>query len=403
MADLNPTTSTVPATSAAPVSAPFVAATTPDVAPQISSSEPILGGFGELESMFSDAARTPTPEPVSQPSVTPPQSSLAEQAAEFGLQLPATATEREVAAALIEHARGLKTYADFGRTLAPHANKLQQFFAQGDAPAQPAAPAAPASAAPEPAEWTPQQHFAALWEAPQLTPQMQYAINNGMVQTDAETGQIVPKPGMELFVAPIINDLNRAVSWKRDQWRSIMDGNPYQHFYEKLQEPIDRRIEQKFHAFLQSQEQTAQQSQIQFQAADSVAKFEQDNASWLFQAAAGGGQMPTEKGQQFVNMAREYGANWTGDANTLLNLCKTAVLGAQPAAAAPVPASGQPAPPAAVSVQQQQSFLETAIDRASRTSNGGVNTIQSPSGPAVVTSGELESMFLRDFQAANAA
>jgi len=409
MADLNPTQPVMASTNAAAPSAPVVNSTTPDVV----TSPSIDTSFAELESMFSNAAResqvtetAPQPTSVAPQAaaattpVAPAEPSLAEQAASLGLQLPATATDREIAAALLSETRRLAPFAQYGQALAPHAQQLQQFFASGNQPAAaaPAAPQAPAQPASD--QWSPQEYFSKLWDAPQLTPQMQYAINNGMVQTDAETGQIVPKPGMELFVAPIIADLNRAVSWKRDQWRSIMDANPYEHFYKKLEDPIRAAAREEVAKHLSQVQQQQQRVQIQTVAADSVNSFEKANADWLFQPAAGGGRMPTEKGQKFIDMARQCSAHWTGDAAALLDLCKTAVLGATAPSA---PAASALATPVANNVQQQQSFLEKAVDRASRAPNGGANTIQSPTGPVVVSPGELENMFVNEFRAASHA
>ncbi len=372
---------------------------------------------GDLSSMFSAAQATGGEPTTSQPSsatVSAPSASagstptattvsaLAAQAAELGIQLPATASDADVASALMSRYQQMAPMAQYAQSLLPHADAINEFFAtRGQVPAQPASPA-------KPAEWSLDGHFQKHWDGPKLTQEMQFAINQGMVVRDAETGLMVPKPGMEMMVAPILQGLNQAINWQSDAARGFI-ADPYRKTWDVLQDPIERLVQQKFQSYMQYQQQQFQAAQSQQTAADSVNQFEVANKEWIYQPANNGGMLLTPKGQQFVKLVKDLSANFSGDANVLLSVCKQAVLGAEatgnpagnsaPAAAAPVAAST----PSQVSQQQKSSFLQNALSAAAHQPSGGGNHVQSPSGPSVVSPMELDSMFLNDFRAAAAA
>mgnify|MGYP001588865525 CR=1 FL=1 len=380
-------------------------------APQVIAPQTQGEDHPDLASMFTQAQAAsqdtapsqPDAATASAPSVpagsTPTQvSALAAQAAQLGFQLPATASDAEIATALMGRYQQIAPMAQYAQALLPHADQINEFFAsRGQAPAQPAAPQAPA-------EWSVDGHFQKHWDGPKLTSEMQFAINNGMVVRDPESGLMVPKPGMEMMVATLLQGLNHALNWRSEKARDFIE-DPFRKTWSVLQDPIERLVEQKIQARLQAQ--SSQQD-----AVGAVNQFEQANTNWMYQAANNGGQLLTPKGQAFVRLAKQMGANYSGDPLMLLELCKAAVNGVAPEAAAqaavvaavqPIAAPVAATTPAQVSAQQKSSFLHNAIANAAHQPSGGANTVQSPTGPVSVSPGELESMFVNDFRATVAA
>ena len=395
------------------IAAPATTSATAVAAPQVIAPQTQVDEPADLSSMFTQAqAASAQPETTPAASVpatvastdatptaaaVPQVSALAAQAAQLGFQLPATASDAEIATALMSRYQQIAPMAQYAQSLLPHADEINQFFAQrGQAPAAAAAPAAPP-------EWSVDGHFQKHWDGPKLTSEMQFAINNGMVVRDPETGLMVPKPGMEMMVAPLLQGLNHALNWRSEKARDFIE-DPFRKTWSVLQDPIERLVEQKIQARLQAQ--SSQQD-----AVGAVNQFEQTNDAWMYQAANNGGKLLTPRGQAFVRLAKQMGANYSGDPVMLLELCKAAVHGAIPEAAAPATAAATPAAPAPVaaptpaqvSAQQKSSFLQTAIANAAHQPSGGANTVQSPTGPVSVSPGELETMFVNDFRATVAA
>jgi hypothetical protein len=380
----------------------------PVAAPQAESSV----DSGDLSSMFSAAqvagSESAAPVNATEPQVAPGISALASQAAQLGIQLPATASDADVATALMARYQQMAPMAQYAQSLLPHANEINEYFAsKGQAAAQPAAPV-------KPEEWSVDGHFQKHWDGPKLTQEMQFAINQGMVVRDPESGMMMPKPGMELMVAPILQGMNSALNWRNEAARGFIE-DPFRKSWTVLQEPIERLIQQRFQAYQQAQQQQYQAVQSQQTAADSVNSFEVANKDWIYQPANNGGVLLTPKGQQFVRLVKELSGNFTGDANLLLHVCKQAVNGVEPAAnpagngevaaqSNPSPGSGPIQSTAAqVSGVKKTSFLQNAINNAAHQPSGGANTVQSPNGPVTVTPMELENMFVNDFRAASAA
>ncbi len=360
---------------------------------------------GNLSSMFS-AAQSAGSQPDSTAqgtpvaaSAAPTVSALAAQAAQFGIELPATATDADVATALMGRYQQMVPMAQYAQSLLPHADAINEFFAQrGQAQAAPAASAAPA-------EWSLDGHFQKHWDGPKLTAEMQFAMNQGMVVRDAETGLMIPKPGMEMMVAPILQGLNHALNWRTEAARGFIE-DPYRKTYDVLRDPIQRLIDERVQQHLQAVQTQQRAVMSQQSAADGVNQFEAANEAWIYQPANNGGKLLTPKGSAFVKLVKELSGSFTGDANVLLNVCKQAVLGAEaaaiPAANAAVTAAAA-ATAAQASQQQKVSFLQNALANAAHQPSGGANFVQSPTGPTVVSPMELESMFLTDFRAASAA
>lgn len=402
---------TASASNVSPQAAP---AKEPNLADLFSSASVADSGASQVSqapadaSAASAASTSATQTSSSQP--TAQRSAYLQQAAELGIQVPDTATDAEVFAALTGRMKQMAPYAQFGQSLLPHADEIQEYFAKrGLTQAQQPA----AQAASDPQQWSPEQHFKKLWDAPTLTAEMQFAINNGLVERDPDTGLMKSKPGYELMVTPLLSGMNAALTFQRQQWQEIMQSNPYEKFYGALKDPIQRMIDERV-------QQVLQQRTVQQSAVDGVNEFERANADWLYQKSNTGTLMPTEKGQMFVQLVRQLAGNWTGDSLTLLQLCKNAVLNSggsmaanQPAATTtasattaatsnnPSVASAQT--PAEKSEHNKKSFLDKALANAAHQPSSGASTVQSPSGPVSVTATELEEMFLADFRAANQA
>ncbi len=396
---------------------PQTPASAPVTTAQVPSAPPVESG--DLSQMFSAAQSSASEATTSQssaataiePSVSagstpsaPSVSALAAQAAQLGIELPATATDAEVATALMGRYQQMAPMAQYAQSLLPHADAINEFFAtRGQAPSQSDAQSAQD-------EWSLDSHFQKHWDGPKLTAEMQFAINQGMVVRDPETGLMVPKAGMEMMVAPILQGLNHALNWRTEAARGFIE-DPFRKTWTALQDPIERLVEQRFQQYMKAQQSQMAAVQSQQSAADSVNQFERANDAWIYQPANNGGKLLTPKGTAFVKLVKQLSGSYSGDAGTLLEVCKAAVHGvsADAPAAALAQATGTPAavsvPTTAsqVSADRKSSFLQNAIANAAHQPSGGANTVQSPSGPAVVSPMELENMFMNDFRAASSA
>jgi hypothetical protein len=327
------------------------------------------------------AVTTPAAATHSQPSA------FAQQAAEVGIELPATATDAEVFAAMSGRLKQFAPLAQYAQALLPHADQINEFFASRGGPQT-------STTTPEAAGdgWSVEKHFQKQWDAPKLTPQMQYAMNAGLVVRDPETGVMNAKPGFEVMVAPLLNELNHAINWERDAVRDFFQANPLKKTYDALEEPLKRLIQAEV-------EQRLQETRLQEMAVSGIKQFDQQHEKWLYQPSANGGQMMTQKGQQFVELVKLLKGNWTGDATTLLNLCRLAVTNAPVGDPVGDPVAQTAAAAAMINDKKQQSFLTNALEQAAHQPSAGANTVQSPSGPVVVTQRELEDLFLNDYRA----
>lgn len=330
-----------------------------------------------------------------QAAATPPVS-FAVQAAELGIQLPETATDADVFAAMQSRMREMAPLAGYAQSLLPHADQINEFFSSRGEPKP--------VEQPKPEEWNLDSHFNKAWPAPQLTQDMQFALQNGMVQRDTDTGLMVAKPGFEIMVTPLLAGMNQAINWERDQVREHFSGNPYRKTFEAIKDPVERLVAQKI------EERLAAMSQ-QTQAQREINEFEARNVDFLYQKSATGEPMLTPQGAQLIGLAKQLRDSgiWQGDNATLLAHCRAIVANTapvQPAAATP---AGTPTPvivPAATAApakhaapDKRQSFLDTALRTASASSANAANT---QTGAVVVTQPELANFFSRAIGGASA-
>ncbi|SFH97052.1 hypothetical protein [Planctomicrobium piriforme] len=384
LATATPTAPAAPAPELAPVvanaPAPIVAAP--------STPEP----EGDLSSAFSDTFRSQSVAPVEPVAPTPaPQvpSQLYSQAVALGLTVNEQATAEEIAQQVMQEYQRLQPLAQYGQGLMPFAQEFQSYLQQRNAPQQQPAPATPP-------EWTPESYFREQWKAPQWQDQYTQVLQRGMVRADETTGLYVAAPGYEAAVAPILPGLNQAMDQQTTQWQQLMRSNPYQDFYEKLREPMQRAWTQDLEAAIEKRFQEREQQ-------NTVQSFERENASWLY---GQDGKSLSPQGEQFYNVVEELQQSGITDPQKLIAMGKkyAGITGQAPAApapvAAPVPTPQVPAPqPAPAPAPQPNSFLNNALQRAAHQPQGGANHVQSYDSPVVATSGELNSMFVSGFRA----
>lgn len=300
-------------------------------------------------------------------------------------------------------------YAQYGYQVQPYRHVLERHMS-GQGAQQPAAPQAPA--APQPEQWSPESHFKKLWSAPQYDPDWQHLVTFDP-QTNRYVG-ITPEVPME-----IVQGVNNYSNWLKKQQREFFD-NPYQRTFEAVREPLLREVQNVIQQTLQGQQQQQQ-----------LAHFEQQNARVLYQADQNGnlvvdpmtGQARmTPFGQRFYSHANHLFQQGLRDQGQIVELAKNLALGEfavaeyqqrqqQPVAngsnghpapngAPPVNGNGQPAPaadPVAASQQQQQTFLQNALQRAGHVPSGGGGAAEDPSSdPTFETSLDMEGFLERE-------
>jgi hypothetical protein len=201
-----------------------------------------------------------------------------------------------------------------------------------------------------------------------------------------------------MLVGSILGPLNDASGFNQQKWREIAKSNPIEFFYKNMLEPMRRQWQQDL-------QQTMQQERSTIETQSAVAKFEQDNSSWMY----ANGQ-PTQEGQWFLDTVSRYQGKFGGDlmaAIEVANEIRSArVQSQQPNQAAPQQVAQQPQPisqPQAVAAPQapqQTSFIEDARQRASHTPRAGGTTVQSPSyQPENISALDLDNLFSASYAA----
>jgi hypothetical protein len=337
---------------------------------------------------LNSGASSPSPQAIVPPiaSQTPVVNEALQQARSLGLQLPDGANDAQIAQALVQHLRTVQPFVQYGQAYLPHAERIQEALA-------PAAPVAPVATEPQ---WNEQEFFQKTWGAPEWRPEFDTAIQRGLVVRDDETGAYVAKPGCEMLVGSILGPLNDATGFNQQKWQEIAKSNPIEFFYKNMLEPMRKQWQQDM-------QQTLQQERSTVQVQSSVAKFEQDNAAWMY----ANGQ-PTQEGQWFLNTVAKYQDKFGGDimaAIEVANEIRSARTQGQPQASQQQPQQvpQAPQPQAVVAPQAQQpqtSFTQDAFQRASHTPRAGGTTVQSPSyQPENISEMDLNNLFSQTFAA----
>jgi hypothetical protein len=313
------------------------------------------------------------PQPA-QPAAQPPNP-LFEMARQAGFQLGENPTADEIARMAIQQVQSLNPMAQYAQQLLPHAAEFQKFLE-----AQQAQQPTPES----PDEWTPEKYFDGLWGS-QWDGRYSTAIEQGMVQRDPETGMWAPVPGYEMIVAGILPGMNEAQHKQTQNWQQITRANPYQHFYEKLQEPMQRAWRADMQKAIQEELSRVKQETV-------VEQFEQQNSAWLY-TNQNGQRAYSPHGQKFVEAFRTLQDGGIKDQSLLLKLA--AQLAGAPSAPSPaVPAVPAVPNPVAASVTQQQSFLNNAIQQSGHSAGSAPD----PVSPVNVQENDLNNMFVSAFR-----
>ena len=359
----------------------------------------------DVDNMFaSDGAETPeAPEPEEKPVETPAEEPVQEtvetpevaekppldedfirHAKELGISTDGISSYEDLTAAALRRLHDTAPLVNYANQLVPHADEIRQFFDSRNAKPEP-------QQKPD-EEWTPQKHFQEKWSGPQWEQRFTDAINNGMVVRDPDTSLWKPAPGYEVMVGSIIAPLNEAQQHTAKQWQELSRGNPYERFYEAMQEPLRRQWQKDMDERLAARQQQSSQEM-------EVAEFERQNADRLYRNdPVSGERVPTEEGQKlFDSIARIKNAKSNKD---ILSLAAEMVGLSNKAVAAP---QQQPVPQAKpVSGQSesgsQQPFLESALDRSVHRASASGQSDASGEAPQVMSEIDLDNFFKNQFQ-----
>lgn len=337
-----------PPASPSPLSSqPFVPALRPAAAPVAPTSPAAAPAAPQVNPLFADAAR-------------------------FGIKTEDIKTDADLAKALMAHLQSVNPYAEVGR----------RHLAT---PPQPAAPAAPAS--PPEKEWSLDDHFAEQWKVPAWNPQFDAAIERGLVALDPETGlYVAADPRMEATVLPLLAPMNEAHIARAEARQALFNGNPLRNFHDALYPAIERQIMAKV-------EEIVGQRFNQVEETDAFATFEDANRAWLYNEQ---GEF-TEHGQRFGAALADFAKAGINDPSEriqyALKLCP-------PPAAAPAVPPAQPGAPAPAQPTPQETFLNSALDRARHSPQSHGHLQSTPHAPVTVEEAELETLFSRQLASA---
>lgn len=330
----------------------------PPIQPGLTQSEqaPPATPAAPVQPVQPAAPSTPTPNP------------LLEMARQAGFQIGDNATPEEVARLAIQQVQSLSPMAQYAQQLLPHAAEFQKFL-EAQQTQQTQAPTE---------EWTEGKYFDEQWGS-QWDSKYSVLVDQGMVQRDPNTGLWTAAPGYEYMVAGVLPAMNEAQHKQTQNWQAITRGNPYQHFYEKLQEPMRR-------AWQADMEKAIQQQFTQLKQESALEQFEKTNADWLY-SQQNGQRNYSPHGQKFIEAFKTLHQGGITDQNLLLTLAAQ-IAGAP--SAAPAQAVPTVQNPVAASDAQQKSFLQNAIDR----SGHSAGSVADPLAPVNVEETDLNSMFV---------
>jgi hypothetical protein len=355
-------------------------------------------------------AQAPPPQPAGQQPAQPTQASaptqpsaFANAAREAGFQVEGMSDE-QIAQVMRDHIVRTRPYVNYGQQMAPYADQIRSYFEQqGD---QGRAQQAAQDRQPAEEEWTEERYFTEKWPAPKWDDSYTFAVQQGLVQRNGETGLYEATPGYEGMVMELLPGLNKAAGWTAQQWQGITRGNPYQKFYETLREPLQRAWKSDIEQMVS--EHLARQSTEQ-----RVNTFEQENAAWLYAIDQATGQrVLTQRGQDFydeIDTLREAGVT---DPNRLISLAmrrmsnpSAQVMPSQSTPNMQAAAQAPPVPPPAIdpkvaSATQQATFMQNALQRASHSPQAGGASAHAPEHPVSVNENDLNNMFVSDFRSA---
>jgi len=330
---------------------------------------------------------------------------LLESAKQIGLPTDTISSEADLASSLMEQLRNQQDLANYGQQMLPYAEQFRNWMNN---------PTAPAPQAEQPErksenEWNKQEYFASQYGGPVQTPEIQSAIDSGILQRDVETGMWTASPGFEVAAGSMIAEANAVQKHSASWWQKLTQGNPLEALWNHLEEPVNRLVAQRV-------EEMVSQRESQRDSQSALDNYVDANASWLFTTdPKTGREVTTERGQMFVDeLERLERAGVQSQADRVAIAQRLIGLPAQdpPEKAATPPAQADTAaaqgslgtaessaPPAQPPVQPQdprKTFLDNAR-RASHqpSSNGGTS---SPDAPAAMDEIDLETLVSRRYK-----
>jgi hypothetical protein len=335
------------------------------------------------------------------PSVSPPaQVSPWVQAAEAAGLSHEGLTDEQLAQAVRDYIGSTRPYVSYGQQVAPYADQIREFFErQGQPPSQ---PAVADEKKPDPDAWDEERYFQEKWDAPKWDDTYTFAIQQGMVQRNADTGLYEATPGYESLVIGLLPGLNQATSFTHKQWQDITRGNPYRQFYDVLAEPLRRQWQTDMQKVIAEEFE-------RYGVSQHVNSFEAENASWMYAIdPQTGNRILTPQGQVFYQEIETLQEAGVTDPQRLITLAMRHISASAPPVA---PQSGAPeavpqpplvpapaASPQVASANQQATFLQNALQRAAHSPQAGGYVQPAPDHPVTVDEQELNSMFVTDFR-----
>lgn len=310
-----------------------------------------------------------SPEPVAQPTPTPvpeptPSFSFLNYAKEQGIDLGEIGDDKTAAEAFLTNWR-----------------QMQGWIAQQQVQ-QPSPEPEPQKPAEE--EWSLDGHFAKAWGVPNRDPQWDDIIASGIIVKDPDTGQYVPRPGLNSWMSvnpKVLQDIN---AYEQSYGRSAREflADPLRKTYEALVEVFDRRYAKPETVTQTLEDRTVEQV---------ASQFEQQHGAWL----------KTADGERFLKLVSAFRATMP----PMQAMQEALLYVSPPQTAQPTPAESEsaatpaampaPAPtPEQISAQKQESFLQDAKRRASHSSSGGVPP-SAPEDTGTMSGEDVRTLFTR--------
>lgn len=258
-------------------------------------------------------------------------------------------------------------------------------------PQQPAVPAQPKEE-----EWSLDGHLKKHWGLPQFDPAWQEAIASGVIVKDPDTGQYVPRPGMNSWMTVNPVTLQQINSWQQGYEKNVRDflQDPYRKIIDVVQDVFDRRY---------AKPEVLDERLQQQRTTDYLAATEERLAPFLYADPA---NVPDYRDPRFAQNLTDYGktfyrvfddfASVNPNAPTELLIQKTLQYAPMPQTPAQPAAQPQTTPAAPATPPQPQnqdaSFLADSLAKAANRASGVTPPTPQSAGPMVMNSNDLKNL-----------
>jgi hypothetical protein len=382
---------------------PVAADETPVVGDQASDAAP--DASASPEAVATEATDAPAV-PVEPPTIQSVE--LLNAAKDLGISTDGMKSAEDLAVASMRKLHESMPLLNYAQQLLPYADQIREFFASRNGQQEPQ----PQTQSTE-AEWTPSSHFTKLWGGPQWDGQFTEAINSGMVERDPSTGLWRSAPGYEVITGSMLEPLNAAHRHATNFWTDLSRSNPYEKFYQAMEEPLRRTIRSDIEEMLRQREQEAATT-------NEITSFEKQHEAELYRTnPVTGRREPTEKGQLLLGSIERINRAQTPQeklaiAIELAGMNKQVQPQSPSQAVAPavatqqvvqqqaaVPAQTQAAPVQAAPAadqRSQQSFLEGALRVASHSPSSSGSGDAMGTAPVQMEAIELGNFFVNQFK-----